>query len=116
MVDADYQLEINLLNFTNPTGRVSTGECCEPMAMNPNTGLCIPEDTCDVRITIRIQNFDRDTRIGAPTNYVLGTFDNVNSIVFPSCGMITSGDDVALNPLTFTFPTSDFTITVSLMH
>ena len=109
VVHADYQFELELLNFTNPTGRVAGGDCCEPEAENPNTGLCIPEDTCDTRIKLRLQNFDYLRDIGTPTNYVLGTFDNTNSITFPICETIVSaGSNAAMNPLIFNFPTTDF--------
>ena len=113
VVNGNYQLEIDLRSFANPTGRVAgsaagmQGVCCEPLAM------CIPEDTCDVQIRVMLQNFDFQRSIGTPANYMLGTFDNVNSIMFPTCGTIMSGVDAALNPLTFTFPTAEFSQTVS---
>ena len=107
-VNADYQLEIDLRSYMNPNGRTSDGDCCEPEAMNPRDNLCLPQETCDTRFSFRLQNFDRLRNIAS--TIVLGPFENSDDITFPSCGEIINGNT---NPLTFTFPTTDFSIHVS---
>lgn len=105
-IKADYQFEIRLLSYVNLRGLDAEQMCCEPEAMI--NGNCIPQATCDTQFNIRLQNFHQLIQLGS--NIVLGTFDNMNSITFPSCGPIKNMQ----NPLVVTFPRNEFNIGVSM--
>ena len=67
LVDANYQLEIDLRSYSNPSRRVmdpNTGGNGD--TTDPRDGSCIPQDTCDVILNIRARNFHR-------RNLVLGS-------------------------------------------
>lgn len=106
-IRADYQFEIRLLSYVNPRGLDAEMMCCEPEAMID--GNCIPQATCDTQFYIRLQNFHRVASIG--NSFVLGTFDDTNSITFPNCGTI---KNVQL-PLVVTFPRNQFNPGVSII-
>ncbi len=95
VVHASHLLEIDLVNFTNPTGQDENGELCDP-----DTSVV---DTCDIHITIRVPVLGEHA---TPDKYSLGTFNDEDLIVFPTCGTIMSDEGDVMNPLTFTFPTT----------
>ena len=102
---ADYKFEFQLLTYTNPRGLDNDLMCCEPEATS--MGNCLPQETCDTQFNIYLQNFHQLTQLGS--NIVLGTYNNMDTITFPSCGPI---QDLQ-NPLVVTFPRSAFTVGVS---
>ena len=55
-VDADLVLLIDLVNYTNPTGRLHTGQCCDTY-LYQNVCPTMPQ-RCDVGIRICIDNAD----------------------------------------------------------
>ena len=81
-------------------------QCCDA-EISP--GNCSLIDTCDTEIIVKVVNFDRSN---APlgTNLVVGIYENSDSIIFPSCGVLEGGNN---NPLVLTFSTSDFSVGVS---
>ena len=106
LVDANYQLEIDLRSYSNPSRRVmdqstgGNGACCDTAATD---GSCIPQDTCDVIFDIEARNFRRQNSELAP-EVQLGTFENSDSITFINCSLIMGGR----NPLLITFPASSY--------
>ena len=106
-VHADYQLEIRLQSYMNPGGLTDAMTCCEPEAVI--RGMCIPQATCDTEFSFQIENFSRLRRIGQ--QIMLGVFEDMDSIEFPNCGVITGERE---NPLVFTFSTSDFNATAGV--
>ena len=108
LVDANYQLEIDLRSYSNPSRRVmdpntgGNGACCD--TTDPRDGSCIPQDTCDVIFNIRARNFRR-RNIVLGSVVQLGTFENTtDSINFMNCSLIMG----TRNPLTITFPASSY--------
>jgi hypothetical protein len=106
-VEADYKFEFRLLNYTNPRGLDSQQMCCEPEAII--AGNCLPQATCDTQFNIQLQNFHLLEDLG--NNIVLGPYENMNSITFPSCGPI---QDLRA-PLSVTFPRNEFSPGVRLV-
>ena len=106
LVDANYQLEIDLRSYSNPSRRVmdpntgGNGACCD--TTDPRDGSCIPQDTCDIILNIRAMNFRRNLELGSAVQ--LGTFENSDSITFMNCSLIMGGR----NPLLITFPASSY--------
>lgn len=109
--EADYKFEFQLLTYTNPRGLDEDELCCEPESTV--NGMCLPQATCDTQFNIYLQNFHRLERLG--TNIVVGPYENTDTIMFPTCGTI-DPDMRFQNPLAITFPTSEFTVRVSVWH
>lgn len=106
-VTADWQLEVRLLSYNNPRGFTENMECCDA-AISP--GVCLPQETCDTEIVVRIVNFDRLLRQLGST-LLVGIYEDSDQITFPACGTL-AGDQP--NPLVITFPRSEFSVGVSL--
>ena len=110
VVLCDYRVEIQLVQYSNPTGRLANGDCCDL----PSGQGCSRIETCDVQFIFTIQNFDTSTTFHSQT-LGAGRYDDVNEINFPNCGDLPSTTSaVASNPLTFVIPSGDWTGTVSL--
>ena len=107
LIKADYQFELRLLSYVNPRGLTDDGQCCEPEAAD--RGVSLERETCDTRFTVQLRNLHQ-LRMELGGNVVLGTFENNNSITFPTCGPITSDID---NPLVITFPNNRLNLQVS---
>jgi len=103
-VDADFQLEINLLTYQNPRRWKSSQTCCDTQG----SSNCLIQNTCDTEIAIRLQNFDQLTNIG--TGLLVGPYNDRDFITFPSCDTLLNN---VQNPLVFTFSTAQFSVGVS---
>ena len=102
LASADYQFELRLISYNNPRGFTEDLNCCDAQ-FSPQT--CVPQDQCDTEFFIRLRNFDRGSAQLGSTKLV-GVYQDMNMISFPSCGALTGNFD---NPLVYTFPTSQFT-------
>ena len=113
LVNANYQLEIDLQSYSNPSRRVwdqntgGNGACCD--TTDPRDGSCIPQDTCDVIFNIRARNFRR-RNIVLGSAVQLGTFEDSDLITFMNSSLIMGGR----NPLIITFPASSYSPSASV--
>lgn len=104
----DYQLEVNLISYNNSARRLADGSCCD---LEGGGGVCLSQDTCDVRLTFSVQNFHTLMMFHSQTK-VFGTYDNTDAIAFPNCGTLMSS---VRNPLTFIVPTNQWSAGVSII-
>ena len=102
----DYQVEVNLVSYNNPQGRLQDGSCCDL----DSGSVCLPQDTCDVRLTFSVQNFGTSTTFNLQTK-VLGTYENRDMITFASCSILTNNER---NPIKFAIPTNQWRMGVSI--
>ena len=91
---------MNLISYDNPERRLSGGTCCDL----ESGGVCFPQDTCDVRLTFSVQNFNTLTTFHSQTK-VLGTYENTDMITFANCSTLMNA---VRNPLTFMVPTNQW--------
>ena len=104
MIISDYQLEVNLVSYNNPERRLQGGQCCDL-----GTTSCLPQDTCDARLTFSVLNFDTSMRFPLLTK-VVGTYQDTDMITFPNCSNLMGGEK---NPLKFVIPTNQWNTGVS---
>ena len=92
LIKADYQFDLRLLSYVNPRGLTDDGQCCEPLlevsVWKGKLVTLVSQCSCGIYTK----------ELGG--NMVVGTFENNNSITFPTCGSLTSDID---NPLLITF-------------
>ena len=108
VVLSDYQVEVQLVQYANPTGRISDGQCCD-LASGTS---CHAAETCDVRITFSPRNLDTNMLFSSETK-AIGTYDNTDLIDFPNCAELETFVAAVTNPLTFCIPSSQWTGDVS---
>ena len=109
VIICDYQLEVNLLSYNNSARRLQDGRCCDLRNPNDPQAPCLPQDSCDVRFTFSVQNFNTLMTFNSQTK-VLGTYDSSDVIRFAGCSTLTN--DVS-NPLVFQIPTNEWNAGVS---
>lgn len=106
---SDYQVEVQLVQYANPTGRLANGQCCDLA----NGMFCHTGETCDVRIIFSPRNLDTNMLFGLETK-AIGTYANTDLIDFPDCADLeTFVTATVSNPLTFLIPSSQWTGSVS---
>ena len=108
VIVCDYQLEVNLISYNNSARRLADGSCCDL----ENGGICFPQDTCDVRFTFSVQNFNTFMTFNDQTN-VLGPYDDSDMLTFSNCSVLSAKNNVQ-NPLRFIIPTSQWKAEVSV--
>ena len=109
VVLSDYQVEVQLVQYANPTGRTSDGQCCD-LAIGMS---CHATEACDVRITFSPRNLGTNMLFSSETK-AIGYYDNTNLINFPNCAELkTFVAETVTNPLTFRIPSSQWTGGVS---
>ena len=106
VIVCDYQVEVNLISYNNPQRRLQDGSCCDL----ESGGNCLPQDTCDVRLTFSVQNFATLMTFHDQTK-VLGTYENSDMISFANCSTLTNNER---NPLKFTIATNQWNMGVRL--
>ena len=103
----DYQLEVNLISYNNSARRLGDGSCCD---LEGGGGACLPQDTCDVRLTFSVQDFRTLMTFNSQTK-VLGPYENTDAITFLNCSTFMNNER---NPLTFIVPTNQWSAGVSI--
>ena len=105
VIVCDYQLEVNLISYNNPERKLQDGQCCDLRGADP----CLPQDSCDVRFTFSVQNFNTLVTFHLQTK-VLGTYENTDMIIFTNCSALMGNER---NPLKFIIPSNQWTDGVS---